>query len=128
MGAIKAHVEDALHSTRAATEEGVVHGGGVALIRCIERLSNLKFENDDQQAGIRIVIQEIQAALRTIATNAGAEASVVDKVLCSKGANGYNAATGKYEDLVKAGIIDPTKVKKTALQNAGSIAGLMLIT
>ena len=125
----KARVEDALHATRAAVEEGVVPGGGVALIRCIDRLKALKFTNDDQAAGARIVIQAIQAPLRQIAQNAGAEPSVVvDKVLSSKGAHGYNAAKGEYEDLVKAGIIDPTKVTRTALQNAASVAGLMLIT
>jgi len=125
----KARVEDALHATRAAVEEGVVPGGGVALIRTIDRLKALKFDNDDQRAGARIVIQAIQAPLRQIAANAGAEPSVVvDKVLSSKGANGFNAAKGEYEDLVKAGIIDPTKVTRTALQNAASVAGLMLIT
>jgi chaperonin GroEL len=125
----KARVEDALHATRAAVEEGVVPGGGVALIRTIDRLKALKFDNDDQRAGARIVIQAIQAPLRQIAANAGAEPSVVvDKVLSSKGANGFNAAKGEYEDLVKAGIIDPTKVTRTALQNAASVAGLMLTT
>lgn len=125
----KARVEDALHATRAAVEEGVVPGGGVALIRAIERLDSIKLENEDQQFGIRIVRAALEAPLRQIAMNAGAEpAVVVNTVRNNKGAFGYNAATDKFEDLVKAGIIDPTKVVRTALQNAASVAGLMLTT
>ena len=125
----KARVEDALHATRAAVEEGVVPGGGVALIRAIERLDNLKLKNEDEQFGIRIVKAALEAPLRTIASNAGAEPAVtVEKVRSAKGATGYNAATDTIEDMVKAGIIDPTKVTRSALQNAASVAGLMLTT
>ena len=125
----KARVEDALHATRAAVEEGVVPGGGVALIRAIEKLDNLKLKNEDEQFGIRIVKAALEAPLRTIASNAGAEPAVtVEKVRSAKGATGYNAATDTIEDMVKAGIIDPTKVTRSALQNAASVAGLMLTT
>ena len=125
----KARVEDALHATRAAVEEGIVPGGGVALIRAIEKLSTLKLTNEDQMFGVKIVREACLAPLRTIATNAGAEpAVVIEKVRNGKDAFGYNAATDEYEDLIKAGIIDPTKVVRSALQNAASVAGLMLTT
>lgn len=125
----KARVEDALHATRAAVEEGIVPGGGVALIRAIEKLATLKLENEDQNFGVKIVREACLAPLRTISTNAGAEpAVVIEKVKNGKDAFGYNAATDQYEDLIKAGIIDPTKVVRSALQNAASVAGLMLTT
>ncbi len=124
----KARVEDALHATRAAVEEGIVPGGGVALIRAIEALDSIKL-NDEQMVGVKIVRRALEEPIRTIASNSGAEPSiVVDKVKNQKGAWGYNAATDTYEDLVKAGIIDPTKVVRCALQNAASVAGLMLTT
>jgi chaperonin GroEL len=125
----KARVEDALHATRAAVEEGIVPGGGVALIRTIEKLESLKLSDEEQMFGVKIVRQALEAPLRQIATNAGAEpAVVIEKVRSNKGNFGYNAATDEYEDMVKAGIIDPTKVVRTALQNAASVAGLMLTT
>lgn len=125
----KARVEDALHATRAAVEEGVVPGGGVALIRAIEKLDALKLEDADQMAGVRIVKLALEAPTRTIAHNAGHDAGVViAKVKEQKGSFGFNAASEKIEDLVKSGIIDPTKVVRTALQNAASVAGLMLTT
>ncbi|NDC37444.1 MAG: chaperonin GroEL [Proteobacteria bacterium] len=125
----KARVEDALHATRAAVEEGIVPGGGVALLRAIEKLDKLKGVTEDQSWGVKIVRQALEAPLRTISANAGAEpAVVVNRVRAEKGAFGYNAATGEYEDLMKAGVIDPVKVVRTALQNAASIAGLMLTT
>ena len=125
----KARVEDALHATRAAVEEGIVAGGGVALIRAIDTTSAVKGNNDDQAAGVRIVTRALEEPLRQIVANAGAEPSViVNDVKGAKGANGYNAALGKIEDLIKGGIIDPTKVTRSALQNAGSIAGLILTT
>jgi len=125
----KARVEDALHATRAAVEEGIVPGGGVALIRAIEKLATLKLQNEDQNFGVKIVREACLAPLRTISTNAGAEpAVVIEKVRNGKDAFGYNAATDQYEDLIKAGIIDPTKVVRSALQNAASVAGLMLTT
>jgi chaperonin GroEL len=124
----KARVEDALNATRAAVEEGIVPGGGIAFIRCIEPLSKMKLEGDEQ-LGINIVKRAIEEPLRQIANNAGMEGSVVvEKVKSEKGAYGLNAETGKYEDLIKAGIIDPTKVSRFALQNAASISGLMLTT
>ncbi|MDA1000869.1 MAG: chaperonin GroEL [bacterium] len=124
----KARVEDALNATRAAVEEGVVVGGGVALVRCRKALANLKLEGD-RQVGIRILSRALDEPLRQIANNAGAEGSlVVEHVEKEKGNVGYNAATMKYEDLVKQGIIDPTKVTRSALQNAASVAGLMLTT
>ena len=124
----KARVEDALHATRAAVEEGIVPGGGVALIRAQEALGNLRL-NAEQKVGLRIVERAIEEPLRQIAANAGVEGSiVVDRVRNSKGSEGYNAATDKYEDLVAAGVIDPTKVVRSALQNASSVAGLMLTT
>jgi chaperonin GroEL len=125
----KARVEDALHATRAAVEEGIVPGGGVALLRCASVLDNLKGDNDEQIAGINIIRRAIEAPLRFIAENAGIEGSiVVDKVKGQKGANGFNAATEVYEDLIKAGVIDPAKVVRTALQHAASVSGLLLTT
>src|SRR5438067_1429103 len=125
----KARVEDAMHATRAAVEEGIVPGGGVALSRCVPALDKLKAEGDEQ-IGINVIARAIEEPLRWIATNAGHEGSIVlGKVQESKDNNfGYNALTGEYEDLVKAGVLDPTKVVRTALQNAGSIASLMLTT
>src|SRR3954464_934564 len=126
----KARVEDALHATRAAVEEGVVPGGGVAYIRAMQALgSKLKGDNHDQEAGIKIVMKALEEPLRIIVDNAGAEPSVVlNKVLESKGNVGFNAQTEEYGDLVQMGVIDPTKVSRTALQNAASVAGLMLTT
>jgi chaperonin GroEL len=124
----KARVEDALHATRAAVEEGIVPGGGVALIRASASLANLRV-SEDEKVGVRIIQKSLEEPLRWIAGNAGAEGSVVlDKVKNGKSAFGFNAATEDYEDLVKAGIIDPTKVVRTALQNASSVAGLMITT
>ncbi|MGA7079414.1 MAG: chaperonin GroEL [Terriglobales bacterium] len=125
----KARVEDAMHATRAAVEEGIVPGGGVALARCVNALDKLKLEGDEQ-IGVNIVKRAITEPLRQIAENAGEEgAIVIGKVHDSKDNNfGYNALTGEYEDLVKAGVLDPTKVVRTALTNAGSIAALMLTT
>ena len=124
----KARVEDALNATRAAVEEGIVPGGGISFIRCIEPLSKLKLEGDEQ-LGINIIKRALEEPIRQIANNAGMEGSVVvEKVKTEKGSYGLNAETGKYEDLIKAGIIDPTKVSRFALQNASSIAGLMLTT
>ncbi len=125
----KARVEDALHATRAAVEEGIVPGGGVALIRARQAVANLKGDNTDQQAGIRIVLRAMEEPLRQIVTNGGEEASVVvSKVIEGTGNFGYNAATNTYGDLVQAGVVDPTKVTRTALQNAASVAGLLLMT
>ncbi len=124
----KARVEDALHATRAAVEEGIVPGGGVALIRALSALDGLKF-NDDRAYGVNIIRRAVEEPLRQIAQNAGVDGSiVVDKVKNGKGAFGFNAATEEYEDLVKAGVIDPTKVVRAALQNAASVASLMLTT
>jgi chaperonin GroEL len=125
----KARVEDAMHATRAAVEEGIVPGGGVALIRCFKDLEVLKLEGDEQ-IGVNIVKRALEEPLRQIAENAGEEGAIVlGKVLESKERNfGYNGQTGEYEDLVKAGVVDPTKVVRTALKNAGSIAALMLTT
>jgi chaperonin GroEL len=124
----KARVEDALHATRAAVEEGIVPGGGVALLRARASLT-LKGDNADQEAGIKIVLRAIEEPLRMIVTNAGEEASVVvNKVLEGKGNFGYNAANGTYGDMVEMGVLDPAKVTRSALQNAASIAGLMLTT
>ena len=124
----KARVEDALHATRAAVEEGIVPGGGVALIRASAGLGSLR-ASDDEKVGVRIVQKALEEPLRWIVSNAGAEGSVVlDKVKNGKGAFGFNAATEEYEDLVKAGIVDPTKVVRIALQNAASVAGLMITT
>jgi chaperonin GroEL len=126
----KARVEDAMHATRAAVEEGIVPGGGVCLVRVAEALDKLKLEDPDEQTGVRVVRRALEEPLRWIAQNAGVEgAIVVEKVRASKDPNyGFNAATEVYEDLVKAGVIDPAKVTRTALQNAASIAGLMLTT
>jgi chaperonin GroEL len=125
----KARVEDALHATRAAVEEGVVPGGGVALVRALAAVEKLKGDNEDQNVGIAIAARAMTEPLRQIVTNAGEEGSVVlNKVRDGKGNFGYNAQTGEYTDMIKAGILDPTKVVRTALQNAASIAGLMITT
>lgn len=125
----KDRVEDALHATRAAVEEGIVPGGGVALLRTLASLDKLESANEDEAVGFQIVRKALEAPLRTISNNAGVEgAIVVQKVLEGKGAFGYNARTEKYEDLIKAGVIDPTKVTRAALQNAASVAGLLLTT
>jgi chaperonin GroEL len=124
----KARVEDALHATRAAVEEGIVPGGGVALLRTRPAISKLELEGD-MQIGVSIIRSAVEAPLRALAANAGLEGAViVQEVLESKGNIGFNIATEKYEDLVKAGVVDPKKVTRTALQNAGSIAGLLLTT
>jgi chaperonin GroEL len=125
----KARVEDALHATRAAVEEGVVPGGGVALLRAVKGIANLQGANEDQTVGINILRKAIEEPLRQIVGNAGADASVVlNAVVNGKGNYGYNAANGEYGDMVKFGIIDPTKVTRLALQNATSVAGLLLTT
>ncbi len=125
----KARVEDALHATRAAVEEGIVPGGGVALLRARAAVKSLKGDNHDQDAGIKLILKAIEAPLREIVSNAGDEPSVVvDKVVRGKGNYGYNAASGEYGDMVEMGVLDPTKVTRTALQNAASVAGLMLTT
>jgi chaperonin GroEL len=125
----KARVEDALHATRAAVEEGIVPGGGVALLRTKDAISKVKGDNPEQEAGIKIVMRAIEQPLREIARNAGDEPSVVvNKVMEGKGNFGYNAQTGEYGDLVAMGVLDPTKVTRFALQNAASVAGLMLTT
>jgi chaperonin GroEL len=125
----KARVEDALHSTRAAVEEGVIAGGGVALVRALQKLAGLEGENEDQNVGISIALRAMEIPLRQITSNAGEEASVVlDKVKAGKGNFGFNAATGEYGDMIKMGILDPAKVTRTALQAAGSVAGLMITT
>ena len=125
----KARVEDALHATRAAVEEGVIAGGGVALVRAENSLGELTGDNTDQDTGIMLARRAMQEPLRQIATNAGAEASVIlNEVAAGKGNYGYNAASGDYGDMIEMGILDPTKVTRTALQNAGSVAGLMLTT
>jgi chaperonin GroEL len=125
----KARVEDALHATRAAVEEGIVAGGGVALIRAKQAIAKLKGDNTDQDAGIKIVLRAMEEPLRMIVANSGFEPSVVvNKVAEGKGNFGFNAQTGEYGDLVAMGVLDPTKVTRTALQNAASVAGLMLTT
>ncbi|MFT5398451.1 MAG: chaperonin GroEL [Planctomycetota bacterium] len=125
----KARVEDALHSTRAAVEEGVVAGGGVALIRACAAIADLKGDNADQNVGVDIARRAMEEPMRQIVSNAGGEASVVvNKVKASKGNNGYNAATDEYGDMIKMGILDPTKVTRSALQNAASVAGLLITT
>jgi chaperonin GroEL len=125
----KDRVDDALHATRAAVQEGVVVGGGVALVRAASALDKLKGDNEDQDTGINIIRVAIEAPLRTIVSNAGGEPSVVvNKIRDNKGNFGYNARTDKYEDLIKAGVIDPTKVTRLALENAASIAALLLTT
>ncbi len=124
----KARVEDALHATRAAIEEGIVPGGGVALIRSLAAIQKLKLEGD-QQFGVNIIKRAIEEPLRQIVHNAALDASIVfDKVLNGKGSFGFNARTEEYGDLLAQGVIDPTKVVRTALQNAASVAGLMLTT
>ncbi|PPK86601.1 chaperonin GroEL [Neolewinella xylanilytica] len=125
----KDRVDDALHATRAAVEEGIVAGGGVALVRAIDSLEGLEGENEDQKIGIQIVRKALEAPLRTIVDNAGVEGSVVlQTVRTNTGSYGYNARTGEYEDLKAAGVIDPTKVTRIALENASSIAGMVLTT
>lgn len=125
----KARVEDALHSTRAAVEEGVVPGGGVALVRALQKVEGLKGDNEDQDVGISLLLKAACTPLRQIVENAGEEPSVIlDKVKSGKGNYGFNAATGEYGDMIKMGILDPAKVTRTALQAAGSVAGLMITT
>jgi len=125
----KARVEDALHATRAAVEEGIVAGGGVALIRCITAIETVKGSDDDEKIGVDIIRRAVEGPLRALAANAGVEGSlIVQEVKKRKGNEGYNVATGEYEDLVKAGVVDPKKVTRSALQNAASIAGLLLTT
>jgi chaperonin GroEL len=125
----KARVEDALHATRAAVEEGVVPGGGVALIRALQALKGTTAANHDQDVGIKIILRAMEEPLRQIVANAGQEASVIlNKVAEGEGNYGYNAATGEFGDMVAMGILDPTKVTRSALQNAASIAGLMITT
>jgi len=124
----KARVEDALNATRAAVEEGIVPGGGVALVRCLKALEKIKIKAEEK-IGVKVVMRAIEEPLRQIANNAGLEGSVViNKVKDGEGAFGYNAASDQYEDLIEAGVIDPTKVVRFALQNAGSVASLMLTT
>jgi len=125
----KARVEDALHATRAAVEEGVVPGGGVALIRAQKALDKLEGANEDQTVGIAILRRSIEEPLRQIVENAGEDAAVIlNKVRDGKGSFGYNAASGHFGDLIEAGILDPTKVTRLALQNSASVAGLLLTT
>ena len=125
----KDRVDDALHATRAAVEEGIVVGRGVALVRAIESVDRMRNGNEDEKLGIDIVRKALEAPLRVIADNSGVEASVVlMNVKSKKGSYGYNARTDVYEDLKKAGVIDPTKVTRIALENAGSIAGMVLMT
>ncbi len=125
----KARVEDALHATRAAVEEGVVAGVGVALIRALSALQDLKGANEDQNHGIQIARRAMEAPLREIVNNCGEESSVVlNQVAAGQGSYGYNAATGEFGDMLEMGILDPTKVTRSALQNAASIAGLMITT
>ena len=125
----KARVEDALHATRAAVEEGVVPGGGVALIRALKAVEGLKGDNEDQNLGIAITRRALEAPLREIVFNAGGEPSVVvNQVKEGKGNYGYNAATGEFGDMIEFGILDPTKVTRSALQHAASVAGLAITT
>ncbi|MBS5849175.1 MAG: chaperonin GroEL, partial [Pseudomonas putida] len=125
----KARVEDALHATRAAVEEGVVPGGGVALVRALNAIVDLKGDNEDQNVGIALLRRAVEAPLRQITANAGDEPSVVaDKVKQGSGNFGYNAATGEYGDMIEMGILDPAKVTRSALQAAASIGGLMITT
>jgi chaperonin GroEL len=125
----KARVEDALHATRAAVEEGIVPGGGVALVRALTKIKGVTGANHDQDVGIGIALRAMEEPLRQIVTNAGGEASVVlHQVADGEGNYGYNASNGEYGDLVEMGILDPTKVTRTALQNACSVAGLMITT
>jgi chaperonin GroEL len=125
----KARVEDALHATRAAVEEGVVPGGGVALVRARAAIADMKGDNHDQNMGISIACRAMEEPLRQICANAGDEPSVIlNKVEEGKGQFGYNAATGEYGDMLEMGILDPTKVTRSALQNAASVAGLIITT
>jgi len=125
----KARVEDALHATRAAVEEGIVPGGGVALVRCLASVDGVKPANDDERIGVDIVKRALEFPTRELANNAGVEGSVVvEEVKKRKGNEGYDVSAGEYTDLVKAGVVDPKKVTRTALQNAASIAGLLLTT
>ena len=125
----KDRVDDALHATRAAVEEGVVPGGGVALVRALKKVEGLKGDNDDQNVGIGLLLKAATSPLRQIVSNAGEEASVIlDKVKAGKGNYGFNAATGEYGDMIAMGILDPAKVTRTAIQAAGSVAGLMITT
>ena len=125
----KARVEDALHSTRAAVEEGVVPGGGSALIRCLESVEKVTGDNDDQNVGINIAKKAFEAPLRQIVSNAGEESSVLlANVKDGKDSYGFNAATGDYGDMIEMGILDPAKVTRTAIQAAGSVAGMMITT
>ena len=124
----KARVEDALHATRAAVEEGIVPGGGVALVRAQQVLAKMEFEGDED-TGRKIVLRAIEEPLRQIVANAGFEgAVVVDKVRAGKGGFGFNAMTGVYEDLMKAGVIDPTKVTRSALENAASVSSVLVMS
>jgi chaperonin GroEL len=125
----KARVEDALNATRAAVEEGIVPGGGVALLRCIPVLNETKFDSHDEQLGSNIIKRAVEEPIRQIANNAGFEGSVVaEHVKNQKGAHGFNAENGAYEDLMTAGVIDPTKVVRFAIQNAASVASLLITT
>src|SRR5690606_4949685 len=125
----KARVEDALHATRAAVEEGIIPGGGVAYIRALAALENLDVDNEDQKIGVAIVRRALEEPLRQIATNAGHEGSiVVQKVRDGQGDFGFNARADEYGNMMKQGVIDPTKVSRTALENAASVAGLLLTT
>jgi chaperonin GroEL len=125
----KARVEDALHATRAAVEEGIVPGGGVALLRALQAIKSLKGDNHDQDVGINIARRAMEEPLRQIVANSGEEPSVIlNKVAEGKGSYGYNAANGEFGDMIEFGILDPTKVSRTALQNAASVAGLMITT
>jgi chaperonin GroEL len=125
----KARVEDALHATRAAVEEGVVPGGGVALVRALKAIDKMVGANEDQTTGIKILARAIEEPLRQIVTNAGEDAAVVlNRVREGKGTFGYNAASGEYGDMIELGILDPTKVTRLALQNAASVSGLLLTT
>jgi chaperonin GroEL len=125
----KARVEDALHATRAAVEEGIVPGGGVALIRAQKNLESFKVASAEQQFGVKIILRAIEEPLRQIVANAGGEPSVViNAVRTGDASYGYNARTGQYVDMLKDGVIDPTKVVRTALQHAASVAGMMLTT
>ena len=125
----KDRVEDALNATRAAVEEGIIAGGGVAYIRAIEHLKTLKGANDDEQTGINIIVRALEEPLRMICENAGEEGSVIiQKVKEGKDDYGYNAREGKFENLLAGGVIDPTKVARVALQNAASVAGMFLTT
>jgi chaperonin GroEL len=125
----KARVEDALHATRAAVEEGIVPGGGVAFLRCVGKLDDVKTENLDQKTGVNIIRRVLEEPIRQISENAGFEGSVVvNEVKAGKDDFGFNALTDKYENLIKAGVIDPTKVARIAIENAASVSGLLLTT